>query len=199
MKHFQTPSEPRTGIDKPARSSEDEGPGSGVGSGQVGMAVHDLGRPSLGSTLKAFPLAGIAALLAWEGFARGLVPLYLGGPLEPTGLIRSLSGKQLGIDPGLEAALALHVATAIIFYPIGYWIMRSVTGRLGDLANGVLVGIGTWLLAMGVFAVLAGFPFLFNFGKIAWASLLGHVVYGLVLALLGGWLERLFEAKRQEA
>src|SRR5262245_48316729 len=39
-------------------------------------------------------LAGIAADLTWEVWARGITPFLVGGPLEPAALVQSVFGFQ---------------------------------------------------------------------------------------------------------
>ena len=42
-----------------------------------------------------------------------------------------------------------------------------------------MLGVLTWILALGVFASLAGLPFMLGFIPLTWMSLVGHVALGL--------------------
>ncbi len=137
-------------------------------------------------------LAAAAAMAGWEIFAKGIAPLIMGGPLSPNGLIVSLIKSQIGIKPPGYVATVLHWATGLAAYPVGFLVLATVLPRIGFLGQGMIVGIGTWFLALGVFAPLAGLPFMLNFGTITWVSLWGHLAYGVTLAGLFA-LQRLAE------
>lgn len=129
-------------------------------------------------------LAGLAGHLVWEFFARLLTRWLLGGPLEPAALIISLCENLFAFNPGRPAAEVLHYATGILFYPVGYYILIKIAPALPTWLSGLIWGVVTWILALGVFASLAGLPFMLGFIPLSWFSLAGHVFYGLVLALV---------------
>lgn len=190
--------------------------------------------PKLGDAAK-LAIAGGIALVVWEIFARYLTAWLLGGPLEPASLVQSLFGNFIGVPIARLPAEALHYATGIVFYPLGYFVVSRVIqprvpfaremiwaamaafilimsvdvatltvakpvsvflglmvvagGYLAShfsssraFADGLLIGVGTWILALGVFVSLAGIPFMLNWGGLAWMSLVGHVIYGLLVA-----------------
>ena len=45
-------------------------------------------------------------------------------------------------------------------------------------------GVITWVLALGLFASLAGLPFMLNFIPLSWMSLVGHTLYAMVAVTL---------------
>ena len=198
--------------------------------------------PKLGDAAR-LAVAGVVALLVWEIFARYLTAWILGGPLEPASLVQSLFRNVVGMPIARLPAEALHYATGILFYPLGYVVVsriiqprvpfaremiwaamaafilimsvdvttltsaKPVSVFLGLMvvaggylaarfsssrafADGLLVGVGTWILALGVFVSLAGIPFMLNWGGLAWMSLVGHVIYGLVVAAVFERLNR---------
>ena len=108
--------------------------------------------------------------------------MILGGPLEPQGLIIALFRNLLGVNPGFAGAAILHLLTGAVFYPVGYWIMTRMLPIPVGLIGGLLLGVGTWVLALGVFALLAGMPFMLNFIPLTWMSLVGHLALGLATA-----------------
>jgi hypothetical protein len=126
-------------------------------------------------------LAAAAALIAWEVFARLVAPLWIGGPLQPTGLVKSLFGNALGLPIGAAGAQAVHVATGLAVYPAAYWLATRVIS-LGWIVDGLAVGVATWAFALAVVAPLAGLPFLLGVSAMTWAALVGHIVYGLAVA-----------------
>ncbi|WP_424932123.1 hypothetical protein [Amaricoccus macauensis] len=130
-------------------------------------------------------LAGLAADIAWEVWARGITPLLIGGPLEPSALVRSVFGIQ---SKGLSEAI--HIITGLVFYPIGYLfivrpLQKMVLPSLPALLTGAAYGVALWVFALYVMAhLVAGFPPFLNFGNLAWVSLAGHVLYGVIVALV---------------
>ncbi|MEL6291097.1 MAG: hypothetical protein AAFQ44_04830 [Pseudomonadota bacterium] len=121
---------------------------------------------------------GALGLLLWELSARVLAPQIIGGPMEPAGLIQALAAKMLGLQLGKLPAEGVHYATGLIGYPIGYWILSRIVS-FGSAIDGVIWGVVTWFLALGVFAWLAGFGFLLGYGNLTWLSLMGHLLYGM--------------------
>ena len=132
----------------------------------------------------ALGIAAVAALIAWEIFARAIAPAWIGGPLQPTGLAKSLFANVLGLPIGQTAAQAVHIATGLIAYPAAYALITRFKS-LGWVADGAIVGIATWFFAVGIVAPASGMPFLLGMGAMTWAALTGHLVYGL--ALTGGF------------
>jgi len=127
-------------------------------------------------------IVGVAGLAAWEIFARLLAPLFLGEALDPTPLI------EMSIGVSGWRAEAVHLVTAVAFFPVGYLlIFRPIVRRLiPDLSwpfLGVAYGVGLWILAMYVIASLVlGMPPFLGFQAVAWASLVGHVALALAIA-----------------
>jgi len=125
---------------------------------------------------------GLAGLLVWEVFANPITTYVVGGPLQPPALVISLVKNLVGIHPGWPAATALHYLTGIVAYPLGYYALTRRAASFGTLVDGTIWGMLTWVLALGVFASLAGLPFMLNWVKLTWFSLIGHVVYAVVAA-----------------
>ncbi len=129
--------------------------------------------------------SGVAGLAIWEAFARLVAPAWLGFPLEATGLI------QMALGFGGAPAEALHLATGLVFFPLGYaLVVHPLAARLApDLAwplLGAAYGIALWVFAMYAMAsLLGGAPPFIGFQPVAWASLVGHV--GLGLGISGGF------------
>lgn len=133
--------------------------------------------------VRAILMAGIAADVTWEIWARVITPLWVGGPLEPAGLIQSVFGFR-----NLLAAELIHAIVGVIFYPIGYLfiarpLQRMIVPGLPLVLTGIGFGTGLWVFALYVMAHLfAGFPAFLGFIPLTWASLVGHILFGLVVA-----------------
>lgn len=132
------------------------------------------------ATLRNLCIGGAAGLATWELFARLLTPQVIGGPLEPASLIISLFENLVGLNPGRPAAEALHYVTGIALYPLAYWVLTRLARSLGPTLDGILWGIATWIIALGLFASLAGLPFMLGFIPLSWMSLVGHMLYAMV-------------------
>jgi hypothetical protein len=157
--------------------------------------VLDPSGPSLlprltGSLLLSALLAGLAADISWEIWARAITPLWLGGPLEPAALVQSVFGLQSRI-----AAELIHLVVGVLFYPLGYlYIARPLARVLVPFLPwwvvGLGFGLGLWVFALYVMAHLfAGLPAFLGFIPLAWASLIGHLIFGLVTATVVRWRE----------
>ena len=143
----------------------------------------------------ALLLAGIAAVVAWEVFVGEIIPA-LGGPrFGPVGLVGAVLNAVIGINPGVEVNTVLHFVTGIVFYQVALLIVILAAGRIGirvpSLVWGLVWGVATWFIAMGVFASIAGFGFMLGFNAITWWSLAGHIVYAVVAAVGFGQLRGL--------
>lgn len=136
-------------------------------------------------------IAGLAADLTWEFWARAITPLLVGGPLQPAGLIQSVFGFQ-----NVFLAEILHAIVGIVFYPIGYLfiarpLQRMIVPRLPLFLTGLGFGTGLWIFALYVMAHLfAGFPPFLGFIPLTWASLGGHWLFGLIVAYVVWFRER---------
>ena len=138
----------------------------------------EISAGTIGRTLAA----GAAGLVVWEIFARLIAPIWLGGPLDPTGLIEA----ALGVS-GMPAQ-GLHLLTGLVFFPIGYvFVVRPLADRLMPelpwIVVGLAYGVALWVFAMyGMASLLGGMPPFLGFEPIAWLSLVGHIGLGLGVA-----------------
>jgi hypothetical protein len=136
----------------------------------------------VGNYIWTIPASGILAVAVWEVWARLLAPLWIGGPLEPAGLVESVFGVG-----DRATAEAIHFATGIIAYPFAYVLVVRPLSKL------ILPFLPWWVIALCYGAVLwavalyglahhvAGMPPFLGFGDLTWASLVGHLVFGLTL------------------
>ena len=145
-----------------------------------------------GPTVVTALLAGVAADVTWEVWARLLTPLWVGGPLEPAALVQSVFGLQSRLA-GRDHPSGRRLRRSI------RWAICSSPGRSRALvvpwAPWWLValgyGVGLWIFALYVMAhLIAGLPAFLGFIPLTWASLVGHLLFALVLAWVVRWRER---------
>ena len=128
-------------------------------------------------------VSGMVATGVWEVWANVAAPLWIGGPLEPTGLIKSAFGIK-----STPLAHLIHFLTGFVAYPFAYLLVfrpltKALPVPLPWHVAGALYGVGLWVFAMyGIAHFIAGFPPFLGFGQLAWASLVGHVLFGIAEA-----------------
>lgn len=132
----------------------------------------------------ALMVGGLAGLGLWEIWANVPTAIVAGGPLEPPALIKALFAARLGFEPSDVAAKALHYATGVVGYPLGYYLLTRNGIALGRRWNGWVWGTFTTFIALGIFAPLAGLPFLLLAwgGQLTIMSTIGHALYGAMAA-----------------
>jgi hypothetical protein len=136
-------------------------------------------------------VAGLAADITWEIWSRAITPLLVGGPLEPAALVQSVFGFQ-----NRFAAEIIHAVVGIVFYPIGYLfiarpLQRMIAPSLPLFLTGLGFGTGLWIFALYVMAhLIAGLPAFLGFIPLTWASLVGHWLFGLVVAYVVWYREQ---------
>jgi hypothetical protein len=139
------------------------------------------------ATLITSLLAGIAADLTWEFWARVITPAIpaVGGPLEPAALVQSVFGFQ-----SVFWGEVIHLVVGFLFYPLGYLfiarpLQRLILPSLPWWLTAIGFGVGLWIFALYVMAhLIAGLPAFLDFIPLAWASLAGHMLFGLVVGLV---------------
>ncbi|MDD7908502.1 hypothetical protein PUV47_01110 [Pseudovibrio exalbescens] len=130
-------------------------------------------------------LAGIAAVTIWEIWARFITPMLIGGPLQTETLIQSVFHFN-----DFFIAEAIHLISGILLYPIGYlFIVRPIWKKVAPSLPWWFVGLGygvvLWIFALYVMAhLVGGLPAFLNFIPLTWASLVGHMLFGFVTALV---------------
>ena len=158
----------------------------------IAPAHRALFPPFTGSTLSTSLLAGLGADLGWEVWARVVTPILpgVGGPLEPAGLIQSVLGFQ-----NRAVAEAIHLSVGIVFYPLGFLLIarplqRALLPRLPWWLTALGFGVGLFVFALYVMAhFVAGLPSFLGWTPLTYASLAGHLLFGLGT----GWIVRLRE------
>lgn len=149
----------------------------------AGFRIAGIVLPHLKDVV-ALMIGGLAGFALWEAWAAIPTPLVAGGPLEPPALIKALFMAQLGFEPPHVVAVLLHFLTGVLFYPLGYFLITRNIGSLGRPLDGWLWGAFTTFIALGVFAPLAGLPFMLLAwgGQLTLMSTIGHAIYGALAA-----------------
>ncbi len=149
--------------------------------------------PSLDrKVLIALGLSGIAALIAFDVFGQILSPVAGFVTLAPVGLAELVIAKLFGVTTTV-GAYVLHILTGLLFYPLGYlFAARPVALAFAPQTPwwlvGTVYGAITWLWAVYVMAYLvAGLPAFFGFTEFTWVALVGHVLFGWVVAAVIRW------------
>lgn len=135
-------------------------------------------RPNVGRTI----IGGFAGTLAMT------LLMYVGAPMMglPKMDIAALLGQVLG---GWTPGMIMHLANGVVIFPLiyAYLLFSRLPG--GPPAKGIAWGMILWLMAQlivmpmmgaGIFGLKMG-------GIIAvFASLAGHLVYGVILGWIAG-------------
>jgi hypothetical protein len=107
-------------------------------------------------TLVTALLAGVAADLTWEFWARAITPFLpgVGGPLEPAALVQSV----FGLESRLVGEI-IHLVVGFVFYPLGYLfvarpLQRAIIPGLPWYLTAAGFGVGLWIFALYVMAHL---------------------------------------------
>jgi hypothetical protein len=146
-----------------------------------------------GEVLITALIAGLAADLTWEFWARVITPFLpgVGGPLEPAALVQSVFGLASRF-----LAEIIHLVVGFVFYPLGYLfvarpIAQTATPALPWWVVGAGYGVGLWVFALYIMAhLIAGLPAFLDFIPLAWASFGGHVIFGIVVAAVVKYREQ---------
>jgi len=139
-------------------------------------------------TLGTMFVAGFFATVAFDLWGQLISPGLGFANLSPHGLARSLLGT-LGLLAGDFAGYFVHFyLVGLIGYPLGWlFIFRPLWAMIdrrdmGWVIASVIYGLGLWVFAIGGITAIAGLPFFLNFSGITWVALVGHVLYGVVVA-----------------
>ena len=84
----------------------------------------------------------------------------------------------------------VHLVVGFLFYPLDYLfiarpLQRLIIPGLPWYLTAAGFGIGLWVFALYVMAhLIAGLPAFLGFIPLTWASLVGHILFGLVVAFV---------------
>lgn len=146
---------------------------------------HHVCPPFVWHTIITILIAGVVADVSWEIWARYITPFWVGGPLQPAALVQSVFGFR-----NLFLAEVIHAVVGVVFYPFGYiYIARPLAKKVLPFLPwwivGLGYGVGLWVFALYIMAhIFAGLPPFLGFITLTWASLVGHMLFGFMCALV---------------
>lgn len=128
----------------------------------------------------------------WTGALAGII----GG--IPFGILMGMMGMMpmIGMLVRVESALAgalVHAAISAITGAIyGFFAVRLPQTWGTAAIAGILYGVIWWVLGALILmpALLGMFQMIFVIEQMQWMSLMGHIIFGVVLALSFLWLHR---------
>ncbi|MDW4497197.1 hypothetical protein R5H30_04325 [Sulfitobacter sp. D35] len=138
-------------------------------------------------TVGAMFIAGFLATNAFDLWGQVISPALGYATLSPHGLAKSLLGS-FGLPNGDFAGYFVHFyIVGLIAYPLGWLfgfrpVWNATVGRTHWFLPSAIYGAALWVFAIGGITAIAGLPFFLNFTGITWVALVGHVLYGIVLA-----------------
>ena len=128
----------------------------------------------------------------WLGAVAGII----GG--IPFGIMMGMMGMMpmIGMLVGVESAFVgvlVHAAISAITGAIyGFFAVRFPLSWRNAVVGGLIYGVIWWVLGALILmpALLGMFEMIFVIEQMQWMSLLGHIIFGEVLALAFVWLYR---------
>ena len=135
---------------------------------------------------------GLDTRAIWTGALAGLI----GG--IPFGIMMGMMGMMpmIGMLVRVENAFVgalVHAAISAITGAIyAFFAVRFPLTWGNAILGGLVYGVIWWVLGALILmpAILGMFENIFVIGQMQWMSLLGHIIFGVVLALSFTWLSR---------
>jgi len=133
--------------------------------------------------------SGVIATVAFDYFGQSLSPQLGYARLAPIPLATQVINVMTGIK-SVPLATALHWITGIVFYAFGYVLIaypiaKMIMPRLPAAIIGLVYGAGLWVFALYIMAhLVAGNPPFLGFTGITWVALVGHMLFGLIVAVI---------------
>lgn len=116
----------------------------------------------------------------------------------PFGIMMGMMGMMpmIGMLVRVESALAgvlVHAAISAVTGAVyALFAVRFPLTWQNAIVGGLLYGVVWWVLGALILmpALLGMFEMIFAIGQMQWMSLLGHMIFGVVLAVAFVWLSR---------
>ncbi len=142
-------------------------------------------------------VSGSVATIAFDLWGQAISPGVFGwAKLAPVGL----ATQTFKIVSGIRSVAAGHFMhlflVGLIAYPFGWvFVARPILERIAPglplVVSSALYGFGLFVFAIGIIAgpLFAGNPWFLNWTGITYVALIGHVLYGIVVAYAVAYLE----------
>ena len=135
---------------------------------------------------------GLDSRTLWRGALAGII----GG--IPFGIMMAMMGMMpmigmlVRVESALVGALVHGVISAITGAIYAIFAVRFPLTWRNAVLGGMLYGVIWWVLGALILmpAMLGMFEMIFVVQQMQWLSLMGHIIFGVVLALAFVWLSR---------
>lgn len=142
--------------------------------------------------------SGALATVAFDIWGKVISPGLLGwATLAPVPLAIQTVDVLIGFRSKFAGHFMHLFVVGLVAYPFGWiYVFRPLQERLMPslplFASSAIYGFGLFVLAIGIMAgpLVAGNPWFLNWAGITWVALIGHVLYGIVVAYAVAYLER---------
>ena len=129
-------------------------------------------------------LGGLVGTMAMSVMMYVVAPRMLGLNMDIAAMLGTLVGGSWA------AGLMIHFVNGAVIFPAFYvFVLFAPLSGLPRSARGVILGVALWLVAQTLVLPMMGAGlFSSNMGgmKAAMASLMSHVIYGLLLGIISG-------------
>jgi uncharacterized membrane protein YagU involved in acid resistance len=128
----------------------------------------------------------------WMGAAAGIIGGIPFGMLMGMMGMMPMIGMLVGVDSATVGVLVHAAISAITGAIYGFFALRLPQTWGVAATAGIIYGVLWWVLGALILmpALLGMFQNIFVIGQMQWMSLMGHIIFGLVLALSFSWLYR---------
>ena len=128
-------------------------------------------------------VGGLAGTVVMSLMMRFVAPMMLGHPMDIAGMLANMMGGVWAVG------MAVHLMNGVVIFPLVYAFIafRYLPGP--PVLRGLLWGTVLWLAAETMVMPMAGAGFFsseIGGAKAVMAALMGHLVYGALLAYIAG-------------
>ena len=126
----------------------------------------------------------------WLGALAGLIGGIPFGIMMGTMGMMPMIGRLVGVESAFVGVLVHAAISAITGAIYGFFAVRLPLTWSNAGLGGLIYGVVWWVLGALILmpALLGMFENIFMIGSMQWMSLLGHIIFGEVLALAFVWL-----------
>ncbi len=128
----------------------------------------------------------------WLGAIAGIIGGIPFGMLMAMIGMMPMIGMLVGVDSTAVGVLVHAAISAITGAIYGFFAVRFPLTWRNAVLGGLIYGVIWWVLGALILmpALLGMFQNIFVIGQMQWMSLMGHIIFGVVLALSFVWLYR---------
>jgi hypothetical protein len=103
--------------------------------------------------------------------------------LDPVHMIADMAAQKLGMEPNIIIGWVMHFGIGSVAWGAGFAILNGVLPGSNQIAKGIVMGLGAWLLMMvGTMPMAGEGLFGMNMGVMAPVlTLILHIIFGVAL------------------